>query len=50
MPVEKKLFDKYLKNLTDKELNAYKIAKDHLGSSFCLEKSNGFQQWKKKPD
>tara|TARA_Y100000389_G_C17264814_1_gene414884 strand:- start:637 stop:789 length:153 start_codon:yes stop_codon:yes gene_type:complete len=38
---------KYLKSLTDKELKAYNIAKDHLGNTFNLLKSNGFQEWKK---
>lgn len=37
----------YLKTLNEKELKAYKIAFDHLGSSFQLEKSNGFKTWKK---
>lgn len=39
------LTEQYLKTLTEKELMAYKIAKDHLGSSFELEKSNGFIKW-----
>ncbi len=38
----------YLKSLTEKELKSYEIAKDHLGSSFQLEKSNGFREWSKK--
>ena len=37
----------YLSTLNEKELKAYKIAFDHLGSSFQLEKSNGFKLWKK---
>lgn len=37
----------YLSTLNEKELKAYKIACDHLGSSFQLEKSNGFKSWKK---
>jgi len=39
------LTEQYLKTLTEKEFMAYKIAKDHLGSSFELEKSNGFIKW-----
>lgn len=39
------LTEQYLKTLTEKELMAYEIAKDHLGSSFDLEKSNGFIKW-----
>jgi hypothetical protein len=37
----------YISTLNEKELKAYKIAFDHLGSSFQLEKSNGFKTWKK---
>ena len=37
----------YLKELDEKERLAFKIAKSHLGSSFHLEKSNGYQQYKK---
>lgn len=42
------LLDSYIKQLNDKEKVAYKIAKEHLGSSFNLEKSIGFQKWLKK--
>lgn len=38
----------YLETLNKKELKAYNIAKSHLGTSFQLEKSNGFLQWKRK--
>jgi hypothetical protein len=37
----------YLETLSEKELKAYAIAKSHLGSSFQLEKSNGYLKWKK---
>lgn len=37
----------YLKTLDEKEMKAYLIAKEHLGTSFQLEKSNGFLKWKK---
>lgn len=36
----------YLETLSEKELKAYAIAKSHLGSSFQLEKSNGYLKWK----
>lgn len=36
----------YLQSLSEKEHKAYLIAKSHLGSSFQLEKSNGFLKWK----
>jgi len=45
MPVAKKILKQYIASLTDKEKQTYTIAKDHLGSSFSLEKSIGFQQW-----
>lgn len=32
----------YLKTLTEKEYKAYEIAKNCLGSSFNLKKSNGY--------
>lgn len=38
----------YLFTLTEKEMKAYEIAKRNLGTSFQLEKSNGYLQWKKK--
>lgn len=38
----------YLKTLDEKEFKSYNIAKSHLGTSFQLEKSNGFLQWKNK--
>jgi hypothetical protein len=37
----------YLKILNDKEKKAYEIAKGHLETSFSLEKSIGYQEWKK---
>lgn len=42
-PVE----EEYLETLSEKERKAYEIAKDHLGSSFDLVKSNGFLKWLK---
>ena len=38
----------YLESLNKKEIQAYNIAKNHLGSSFELRKSIGFIQWKTK--
>jgi hypothetical protein len=37
----------YIKTLTEKEYKSYQIAKSHLGTSFQIEKSVGFLQWKK---
>ena len=45
---KKTLIDQFLKSLSEKELKGYQIAKDHLQSSFSIEKSNGFLEWKSK--
>lgn len=37
----------YLASLSEKERMGYEIAKSHLGSTFHLQKSNGFINWKK---
>jgi hypothetical protein len=37
----------YLKQLNPIERLAYKIGKQHLGSSFNVLKSNGYNNWKK---
>jgi hypothetical protein len=42
------LVEQYIASLTEKELKAYEIAREHLGTSFQIEKSNGFIQWCKK--
>jgi hypothetical protein len=36
---------KYLNQLSPIEIKAYNIAKNHLGSSFNIAKSNGFIAW-----
>ena len=41
------LTEMYLASLTEKETMAYNIAKQHLGTSFSLQKCNGFLEWKK---
>lgn len=38
----------YLSQLSPLELKALNIAKQHLGSSFNIFKSNGFVAWMKK--
>tara|TARA_Y100000816_G_scaffold284576_1_gene262977 strand:+ start:15215 stop:15427 length:213 start_codon:yes stop_codon:yes gene_type:complete len=45
---EEILNDKYVEQLDDIHKVAYLIAKDHLGSSFDLIKSIGFNEWNKK--
>lgn len=42
-----RLMEEYLKTLCEKERKSYEIAKEHLGTSFQLEKSVGFLKWKK---
>ena len=39
---------RYIESMDEKEQIAYKIAKEHLDTSFNLEKSIGFQKWLKK--
>jgi len=38
----------YLNELDEHEITAYKIAFQHLGTSFNICKSNGFKEWKSK--
>lgn len=41
-----KLVDEYIKTLNEQELLILNLAKQHLGSSFDIEKSIGFIVWK----
>ena len=43
-----KITQLYLKQLSENEKKALEIATFHLESSFCMEKSNGFLQFKEK--
>lgn len=38
----------YIDTLTEDEKKAMIIAQEHLETSFCIEKSNGFINWKRK--
>lgn len=38
----------YLESMNEKEKIAYKIAKNHLGTSFNIIKSIGYIEWKSK--
>ena len=38
----------YVDTFNEKEKKAYHIAKTHLGMSFDLSKSIGYNEWKKK--
>lgn len=42
------LIQKYIDQLTTQEKLAFNIAKEHLGSSFDIEKSIGFKNWLQK--
>ena len=37
--------EKYLKQMSPMERRTYEIAKEHLESSFCIEKSIGFMKF-----
>ena len=39
--------EKYLQQLSDNERKTYEIANQHLESSFSIEKSIGYNKWKK---
>tara|TARA_B100000686_G_C16616313_1_gene876646 strand:- start:52 stop:198 length:147 start_codon:yes stop_codon:yes gene_type:complete len=41
------LLEEYINQLDDKEREVYVIAKEHLESSFSLEKSIGYLKWLK---
>jgi len=47
-PKKSTLLSNYLDSLDEKNKLAYEIAKDHLGTSFDLEKSIGFIKFKEK--
>lgn len=47
---EQELMEQYIKTFSKKELQSYEIAKNHLGTSFQLEKSNGFLKWMKQQE
>jgi hypothetical protein len=46
--VVQQLIIQYIKQLNTIEKLAYKIGKQHLGSSFNVVKSNGYNTWLKK--
>lgn len=43
--LQQQLVAEYMAQLSDIERKACAIAKDHLGSSFNIVKSNGFNDW-----
>lgn len=48
MPVSEEKIQEYIQQLSEKEMQALKIAEEHLGSSFNIVKSIGFIKWMKK--
>jgi hypothetical protein len=51
MPNEEKrktLIQEYIDSLSEKEHQAYLLAKDHLGSLFSVERTSGYLSWVKK--
>ena len=42
------LVKQYLSQMSELERKTHDIAKDHLGPSFHIVKSNGFIQWRQK--
>jgi hypothetical protein len=42
---EELFIEEYISQLTEVEKIAYEIAKEHLGSSFNIKRSNGFKEW-----
>ena len=49
-PNRAKLLEQYNDSLDERNKQAYEIAKDHLGTSFDLEKSIGFLNFKEKKE
>lgn len=43
----KELVIEYVSQLDSIQRHSYTIAKEHLGSSFNIARSNGFHEWKK---
>lgn len=49
-PKKADLLSNYINSLDERNKQAYEIAKDHLGTSFDLEKSIGFLNFKEKQE
>lgn len=47
-PTQTELEQEYIESLNEKQLQAYHIAKNHLGESYTLVKSNGYLEFLKK--
>ncbi len=49
-PKKADLLSNYINSLDERNKQAYEIAKNHLGTSFDLEKSIGFLKFKEKKE
>ena len=47
IPTKEELHMLYISQMSVQERKAYEIAKEHLETSFNIEKSIGFIEWKK---
>ena len=47
IPTKEELHMLYISQMSIQERKAYEIAKEHLETSFNIEKSIGFLEWKK---
>ena len=45
MTYSQEIINEYIQSFNEIEILAYTIAKEHLGSSFNIVKSIGFQNW-----
>jgi hypothetical protein len=45
LETQREIFE-YLKNMDEHHSKAYLIAVSHLGTSFNIQKSNGYREWK----
>ena len=45
--MQEELIQQYLDQMNEQERKAYIIAKDHLGTSFNVARSNGYIAWLK---
>lgn len=45
LETQREIFE-YLKNMDEHHSTAYLIAFSHLGTSFNIQKSNGYKEWK----
>jgi len=42
------IITEYIQSLDEKQQQALAIAREHLGTSFDIQRSNGYKEWQKK--